>query len=351
MITKDEYYTSDLLARKLVSYVRRKDVKKVADFCIGGGELIVAALERWKRAKCYGVDISEEAIGLLKRKYPNWHLNVCDFTNEEERERTFLQHHSFDLILLNPPFTCRGSIINVILYKGKEYHVSTAMVFLAYSLRYLNATGCLFAIVPSGILYSQKDRKLWEAIYKDYQVVIHEENDFANFKECSPNIALISIKKGETKINHGMLSHIVCHNQYNIELVRGKLSMFEVKCVNNGKQLIHTTWLQDHQIIDGGVKTLHPFSIIKGPAVILPRVGSPNSGKVCLLNDKHEYVLSDCVFGIKVRNKKSAKALYKDILSDWDNFKQLYKGTGAKYLTIERLKHYLRIDEIREGCS
>lgn len=345
MIIKDEYYTSDTLARILVSYVRRKNIKTVADFCVGGGELLVAACERWKDLECYGVDISENAIRLLGEKFPNWYLNVCDFTIEEERTKTFLHQQRFDLILLNPPFTCRGSIINVIIYKGEEYHVSTAMVFLTHSLQYLNDRGCLHAIVPSGVLYSQKDSKLWMAIYKDYQVTIHQENDFAYFKDCSPNIAIISLKKGKTKVLLGQLSHIICQNHYNVELVRGKLSMFEVNHVENGKQLIHTTWLQNHHIIDGGVKTFHSVSLIKGPAIILPRVGNPNIGKICLLEDKNEYVLSDCIFGIKAKKLKDAKALYIDILRDWERFKQLYKGTGAKYMTIERLKHYLRIDD------
>lgn len=345
MITKDEYYTSDSLARILVSYVPRRDVKTVADFCVGGGELVLAACERWRHAECYGVDISEDAVKLLRQKYPHWHLKVCDFTIEEERTKTFLHQHRFDLILLNPPFTCRGSVINVLFYKGEEYHVSTAMVFIANSLQYLNDSGCLYAIVPSGIMYSQKDQRLWDTIYKNYQVTIHQENDFAYFKDCSPNISIISIKKGKTKIKPGSLSHIICQNYYDLELVRGKLSMFQVKYVENGKQLIHTTWLQNHQIINGGMKTSHSASLIKGPAVILPRVGNPNIGKVCLLDNKNEYVLSDCVFGLRAKNKKDAKALYIDILNDWERFKLLYKGTGAKYMTIERLKHYLRIED------
>lgn len=334
-----------MLARRLVSFVHDKRVKSVADFCIGGGELLRAACEKWEQVECYGLDISGDAIGLLKKKHPNWHLDICDFTIESERSKTFLSQQRFDIILLNPPFTCRGSITNVVFYNNKEYHVSTAMVFLVYSLQYLNDNGCLFAIVPSGILYSQKDRRLWEAIYNDYQVIIHQENDLAYFKNCSPNIAIISFQKGKTRIKSGLLSHIKCQNNYKIILFRGKISMYEVKHVDNGKQLIHSTSLQNHQIINEGIKTFHLTSLIKGPAIILPRVGNPNIGKVCFLGDNNEYVISDCLFAIKTKDKNDLKELYKDILKDWERFKLLYKGTGAKYVTIERLKKYFGIDD------
>ena len=60
----------------------------------------------------------------------------------------------------------------------------------------------------------------------------------------------------------------------------------------------------------------------------------------------HTYAVTQRV--LKDENMKSSEeeiteALYKILLADWNNFKMLYKGTGAKYITLERLTSYLGI--------
>lgn len=346
MKTKDEFYTSTALASRLISYIPTNvKIKSVADFCIGGGELLIAALKRWKELDCYGVDISNNAINNLQAIYPKWHLEVFDFTGDVT-EGSFLQNKRFDLILLNPPFTCKGSIVNEIYYKGVAYHASTAMLFLVNALKYINKQGGMYAIIPMGTLYSQKDRKLWNAIYEDYLVTLLQENDISYFKDCSPSIAIISIKPGKTISKLGALDDVVITNSPKVQLIRGKLSMFKVNKMDNGFQLIHTTLMKNNIIIDGNIRTMHSESTVQGPAVLIPRVGNPNSGKICVINEGNTYVLSDCVIGLKTNSINDAKQLMGMIIDDWDNFKKLYKGTGAKYITMERIRHYLLLDKI-----
>jgi methylase of polypeptide subunit release factors len=62
----DSFYTPSDLASRLVNHVKIIKVKNVIDFCIGNGELIRAALKKWPDIKCYGTDISENAIKIVK---------------------------------------------------------------------------------------------------------------------------------------------------------------------------------------------------------------------------------------------------------------------------------------------
>jgi hypothetical protein len=42
---------------------------------------------------------------------------------------------------------------------------------------------------------------------------------------------------------------------------------------------------------------------------------------------------------------KDCKKLKEKITDYWNDFKNLYKGMGAKYITIERLKYFLNVKD------
>lgn len=65
------------------------------------------------------------------------------------------------MILLNPPFTCKGSIIEHVNLGEQDFKVSTAMLFLMRALRFLSDNGGLYAIMPISIIYSEKDKQAW----------------------------------------------------------------------------------------------------------------------------------------------------------------------------------------------
>ena len=115
----DPFYTPTPLATKLADYVDVEHVNRIADFCIGDGELIRAAREKYPDAICYGVDICNDVIANLKEKHPDWKLAVCDFEDDESVNKVdFIGDILFDLIMMNPPFTCKGSIVETIEFEG-----------------------------------------------------------------------------------------------------------------------------------------------------------------------------------------------------------------------------------------
>ena len=82
---------------------------------------------------------------------------------------------------------------------------------------------------------------------------------------------------------------------------------------------------------------------VKGYGVLIPRVCNPNKEKVVLLK-KEECVLSDCVVLLKTRTKRQAEQLKTYLVDNWAEFTKIYVGTGARYVTMERLKEYFRVE-------
>lgn len=342
--SRDSYYTSDAFAELLTGFIDFTKVQTVADICVGGGNLLRAAQKRKEGLFCFGIDISHNVISTLRREFPDWILESCDFLDEESRNNTFLNKKEFDLMLLNPPFTCKGSIISVVFYKGEEYHVSTSMSFLVNVLDYIKPEGELYAIMPISTIYSQKDRKIWSEIFKDYSVVVHRESERELFGECAPNVVIISIRHGQT--NEPLFPHPQLKVPMDIDIVRGTKNMYYMAQNPGYEQLIHTTSLQKNKIIEDLHVSAEVLKV-KGPGVLIPRVGAPKYDKICLMPSSKKCVISDCIILLKTKSVSESRLLKKMILDDWDNFSSLYKGTGAKYITIERVKKYfgIMIDE------
>jgi hypothetical protein len=131
-----------------------------------------------------------------------------------------------------------------------------------------------------------------------------------------------------------------------LQIQRGGIGMHNIQvCKKHSVSLVHSTNIRDNKIIGLEHKVENTISYIKGPALLIHRVGQPNIKKICIISSKEEYALSDCVIGIKTRTLKECQQLKKMIIDHWNDFSNLYKGTGAKYITIERLKFFLSVED------
>ena len=343
---RDSFYTPTLLAEKLVSYISGKRFSSVADFCVGDGELLRAAQSLWQDIRCYGIDISKEVISQLSINHPNWIVEVCDFLNKSQRtECVISKDKKYDLILLNPPFTCKGSTINKVIFNEVEYKMSTAMMFLTESLQYLHNDGLMLAILPISCAYSQKDKKIWQYLTQEYNLRILEERDKQYFKKCYPNIVLVSINDkslNSSEILDAFTLNIKCNK---ISTFRGNLSVNEKvnSTLAEKTPFIHSTNLINNTLQNITSYTICPKSQITGPAVLLLRVGNPNIKKICTISQNETYIISDCIIAIKTSNQNEANKLKQLLIKNWDYVKSLYKGTAAKYITLERLNSFLGI--------
>jgi tRNA1(Val) A37 N6-methylase TrmN6 len=340
---KDSHYTPSDLAEYLVSQIKKKDVITIVDFCVGEGDLLKAAQKKWENAIFFGNDISSKVIQQLKKEYPKWILENCDFLSQKSKKKAELFKNKFDIILLNPPFTCKGSIVNHVIFDDVEYNVSTAMAFFIESIKFLNTDGVLYAILPQSVAYSQKDEKIRRYLSENYGFKVFEEIEKQEFEKCSPSILLASVNdkslssqnKPFIQIDTGIKS---------LEVFRGKMSMHKIKkAIKHTLPLIHSTNIRNNKIENLTYNVKCYDSKIVGPAVLINRVGHPDVRKIYVVPSKKEYALSDCILAIKAKSIKDCQIIKKTITDNWLDFSNLYKGTGAKYITIKRLSYFLKI--------
>ncbi len=341
---QDIYYTPKVLADKLVDYISKTDIYTVVDFCVGDGELLRAASSRWPQIKCFGSDISPEAIQYTKKKHSDWKLSTFDFLDHEKQKNAQIlkKKKKFDLILLNPPFSCIGGYTYSLVFNNETYSVSTALKFIGEALKYLKSDGILYAILPANVAYSQKDRKFWDVLVKFHNLSILEETNIRYFQGCVPNIILVSLNDYSkyTKFRCFPKSRIIWKG---IEIFRGKISMNNIPNGSGDYYFIHTTNLKKNSLVNFNLKVNDNLSKITGPALLIPRVGKPSRDKICFIKENETYILSDCILAVKAPNKEVGESLFNYFFENWHEVESLYNGTGAKYTTVEKLKHFLNL--------
>ncbi|MES2276782.1 MAG: methyltransferase [Bacteroidota bacterium] len=345
---RDSFYTPKILADKLVSFSKKRHFNSVADFCVGDGELLRSAKLKWPEIKCFGSDISEDAIKATGEVHPDWALSQMDFLDDNSRYKSKILNTQplYELILLNPPFSCIGGTIHTVEFDGEQFPASTAMKFLVTALKYLEKTGALYAILPTSIAYSQKDSKLWNALEKKLNLSILEEPKRKYFKDCAPNVILVSLNDFSQESKYKNITRISLDFE-DVSVFRGKVSMNLISNPAGTKFLIHSTNIRNNELVNLSIKLDKKLSEITGPAILMPRVGKPKPSKMCIIYSNETYVLSDCIIAIKFKNIKETKLLYRYILNNWELIEDMFKGTGARYITLDKINQFLNLDVIK----
>ena len=337
----DSFYTPIHLANKLIDHITENSIQTAIDFCVGNGNLLEAVHNRFPQTQLFGTDISDDVIEKMAGLHTDWTLGVCDFKdNASINQLSFLKNKHFDLIMLNPPFTCKGGNVEPIRFKGKTFKVSTAMMFVMKALKYLSPSGGLYAILPISCVYSQKDRVAWQYLQAKYNACILEELTRVHFGDkCSPNIALVYLGSQEKYKPETCIPNHFCHLAVDC-IIRGSISMHNLTYSDSSDalKLIHTTNIQNGKLVN--LKRISPptRSTINGYGVVIPRVCNPSPKKIAVLDGKHTYVISDCIIVLKTHTIDAAKQIQHHIIQNWPTFINLYKGTSAQYTTIEKIK-------------
>src|SRR5688572_28975157 len=139
----DRYYTPPQIATRLLEGITG-DQGHISDFAAGGGSLLEAAAQHWPRAEVLGTDRDCLAVRALRIKYPLWHVGRCDLLNARSRSASPILARAsgnVDLLLLNPPFSCRGGQRFSLEFDGQRITCSRAAAFIATGLGYLRKGG------------------------------------------------------------------------------------------------------------------------------------------------------------------------------------------------------------------
>jgi hypothetical protein len=346
----DQHFTPQQLAVSLIQDVKIDNPLIIFDPTCGNGALLEAAYSKWPAAKFFGNDIDIKMRRRLKRQRQQWNISVSNFIMQSKRKVSYANLKA-DLILLNPPFSCRGGSYKVLKTRIYEGKCSTALAFFIRAIEFLSDSGEIVAILPSSVISSQKDKLALDWLrkygvfsiirqYASYSFPLCSVDTISVHFKCKPDLqsssALnMSCSDDQNNVNTAILP------QKNEKLVisRGQMQMHVYK-VTRKKQdsviFIHTDNLQNNNLVPSRLAMRSSVKIISGPALLLPRVGKPDPRKIVLIENSIEFSVSDCVIVVsaKLSKLRRVKSL---LINNWELLKECYSGSCAKYLTLKNL--------------
>jgi hypothetical protein len=349
----DQFYSPYGLAEQMVSSARGVAPASIADFAAGDGQLLKSALARWPDARIVACDLNASILGRLRRTQKKWAIGECDFLSPRSRAHCSAlkgQEGAINLILLNPPFSCRGNRAWAVELGGRKLRCGLALAFVVTALPFMHPCGELIAVMPRGCLQTEKDKHAWMAVRRTHSVELLSSHGRSTFDGCFPHTVVLRIsplsRNGSSMVtttDEAIQSLPWTGPRLAARIVRGNLPMHLASSPLDGGcvPLVHSTELGPKGP-DLGKRWARPdFRQIRGPAVLLARVGLPRRESVCIYKKRTRILLSDCVFALLTRDQDEAKHLHRIILNNWQSVKAHYGGTCAPYLTLASLRDLL----------
>jgi hypothetical protein len=282
-------------------------------------------------------------VARLRRRFDFWLISRCDFLKDRSVEAT--RHlpvlwGSADVILMNPPFSMRGGQRWESRVGQHAVTSGVAMAFLFRALPFLSSDGQLVSVLPESCLHSERDAVALQRLRRWFHIDEVCRLARGRFERCAARSVVLRLSRKDTATEEcvrGVDQELPSWN-----VVRGSAQMHSLRVATGrtGFALIHTDNLRDGTVV-GPFKRVWSTRSIKGPAVLLPRVGRTTLSKVAVLETKRPIVLSDCVMAIECKGLAEAHRVHKLISQNWLSIMQCYGGTGAPYTTVRKMRQAL----------
>lgn len=339
----DTHYTPQLLARELVASAADLHPTLIADLAAGGGDLLLEAERIWPQASFLASDIDRGAVRRLRLLKGNWRIGRCDLRNPRSRARCSVLKDalgSVSLLLLNPPFSCRGGTRFRIETPDGDLHASAAMSFVLTAMQYLHEDGTVVAVLPSGCLHNLKDRAAWKHVRRKYSACIVADHSMRAFPSSAASTAIVRLSPRRSR--HVSLTDTrgveAANSNLTVRVVRGCHPMYEAKWGLRGHVLVHSTDLRRATVHLNGRRASRSGRLVNGPAVLMPRVGQITVEKIALYRWSTPIVMSDCVIALTTLSLTQARAVQQRLVDGFLTLKSHYVGTGAPFITLDRLQ-------------
>lgn len=341
----DRYYTPKVLADNLISYCQLDAPLRIADFAVGGGSLLSAATTVFPKAKLFGVDVDIGAIKASRIAHPKANLFNMNFLNSNEEGLLQELVGNIDLILLNPPFSYRGSKFETTFFEGEYVKSSKAMAFLLASCQYLNDGGEILAILPRSCLFSEKDEHARSAILNRHELEDLGVCQSPGFNGASVSVHIVRVIRScsnkDLVISAASLAQLKPERAYGVAIMRGNHPVAFGSEKLDAPSLIHTTDLFNGEIAISRRRAVKLNRQISGQVLMIPRVARPNRNKVAVGNFVRPVVASDCILAMKTVPPGNEIDLQVHLQRFWCALESVYSGTCASYLTLSALKNFL----------
>lgn len=349
----DNIYTPTDLARTMVDAVPGSlgDKDLVADFAAGDGELLRAARLKWPLARIIATDIDSGVARVLKRQNSDWEVGVLDFLSRKSRSGSSTARRILGmvrLVILNPPFSCRGGGRTVASALGRRTKCSRGLAFVFDSVEYVVPGGFVIAVLPSGSLRSEMDQDTWRLLESMGTIEILRQNGHHTFPKATVETVVVRFTRFEGSAKTAEVSqcpqpHLCRERKGRVRLVRGNVPIHRIESATapNGVTLFHSSDLREGRLSHGRRITNVNARLVGGPMVLIPRVGKPSKRKlVCYPGGSH-FALSDCVIAALCESESLAEEIWESLMRNWACVEDGYSGSGAKYITMGRLTHIL----------
>lgn len=360
MLTSDpDYYYSPSSVTQVVSeIIARTRPASALDSNCGGGALLDAVEQGFSGARCAGIDIDNGAIRRLRKARPHWTLVEGDALSTRTWEKLGKRlPHRVDVAVMNPPFSM-GSSKGVAIRlpeMDRDVRCSLAMAHVLTALHHARPAHVL-AILPESLIYSQLDGNARSLISDAYKVEVIQAFKSSTFRGTRANSLLVGMAAGKTR-NHRPAEISTEEFAKEFRIVRGGVPNFQARTTVDGMPYVHTTAL-------AGLATgVQPDALVcvspcgrgqvEGHAVLLPRVGLPKAQHIKPLYFESPVQLSDCVIALVCESKRGAQRIQRHLVSEFAALEAIYAGTGARYITVDRLSAWLRsslVGSDRHSC-
>ena len=344
----DSHYTPPAVAETLVGAAKDLRPTLVADLAAGSGHLLLEAERVWPTADFAATDIDRRAIARLTRMRSSWNIGRCDLRNRRSRSHSRVLRgirRSISLLLLNPPFSCRGGTRFRVDTSDGTLHASTAMSFLLLATQYMSDAGVIVAVLPQGCVSNAKDAQAWEYLKAKYTVSSLGIRPKGTFPGTAATTALVRLSPNVHRATAPPALAVATTPlpRISVKIVRGCCPAHRMTRERQDVVLVHYTDLRSGSVETNGRRGFGDYRCVDGPAIVLPRVGRITVEKVALLGNSQRVMLSDCVIALKPTSLNNARLLRDRLTENFSQLSTQYVGTGAPFITLHRLRTALEV--------
>jgi hypothetical protein len=349
----DRYYTPESIARRALEHACLREPPLVcADSTCGTGRLLEAANDVFGKVRCVGIDRDSDVIANLRRRNPNWLLAVGDLLNATNYRTAFAEiiPEHVDLLVLNPPFSLGNRKSVEVEYEGRMFKGSIAMAHLLRSFDLFKPKQGAVVVVPESLLYSETDSAARSALAEKYCMRKIADLKSCTFRGARAHASVVQVSASEQEVVPK--TSAVSGKTVRVSVTRGGLPVHLMKPVQRGIPYMHSTDIR--KVVDGSMASslLQTAGIARGRiagwVILIPRVGMPEEAFLRAVNFEDPVQLSDCVIALECSSKAVALQVEQRIKASWNDFREIYRGTGARYVTLSRLITWLARKNICE---
>ena len=322
--------------------------KLIADLAAGNGDLLLEAERLWPTATFVATDIDHRAARRLARLRPSWAVGRCDLRNPRSRSSSPILtqiQRAVSLLLLNPPFSCRGGTRFLVQTPDGPLSASTAMSFLLLATAYLAPNGNIVSVLPLGCLHNSKDSTARHYLQSKYHLTLLHTYPIGTFPRSAASTALVRLSPPTSDIASAITptppplptSPPLSTPSLRVSVIRGCCPVHRTKSPDPTLPLVHYTDLRNGTVTLNGRRGFGSFRCVTGPALLLPRVGDVTPHRIAVLDSPLRVMLSDCLIALKPTSPVQIQPLRTRLLDNFPAFRTHYVGTGAPFITLARL--------------